>query len=56
MEANRLISLAVTLTVANFIYQLATQQQWLVATERSYFQAGALFIAWLNMRWLNPLP
>lgn len=52
----RLATLAIVLTVANFGYQLATQQQWMVACERSYFQAAALLIAWLNLKVLNPLP
>lgn len=42
------------LAVGNFSYQLATTGDWYVATERSFFQAIALFVAWVT-GWMQRL-
>jgi len=49
MTGKRVFLLATALAASNFIYQLLTGNADLsVATERSYFQAVALALAWLN--------
>jgi hypothetical protein len=52
MSATALIALAVCLSAGNVVYQAATDQQWMVAFERSYFQCAALFAVAL-VQWLS---
>ena len=39
-----------TLMVCNYAWQVITGQAWGTAAERSFFQAVALFAAWLATR------
>lgn len=46
-----LFTLAVSLTVSNFLWQIITRDHdWGTAVERSYFQACALLIAWMALK------
>ena len=47
--AARFAGLAALLALGNFVYQWMTGHNWLIATERSYFQAAALFVAWYSL-------
>ena len=40
------IALILGLVLGNFLWQALTQQNYIVATERSYFQAVAVLLAW----------
>jgi hypothetical protein len=42
-----LLGLLVGLTAGNFAYQLFTAQDWITATERSFFQFMALLAVWI---------
>jgi hypothetical protein len=44
------ILVAVALSVGNFAFQIFGNGDWLLAAERSYFQAFALFMLWLGLR------
>jgi hypothetical protein len=41
-------SLAIAMAIANFLWQAAPSQDWKAAFERSYFQAAAVLIVWIN--------
>jgi hypothetical protein len=48
----KFILLAVSLSAANLIYQAVGAHNWAIASERSFFQATAVFITWLSL-WLD---
>lgn len=44
----KLFTLGAALVIGNFLWQLmGSEPNWTIAAERSYFQAVALFAAWL---------
>ena len=43
----KLFMLWLGLTIGNFIWVLLTTREWLIAFERSYFQAAALITAYI---------
>jgi hypothetical protein len=45
-----LVNVGVGLISGNFIYQFFTDGNWLLATDRSFFQFIALLCAWLATR------
>jgi len=48
-STRRIISVAVGITIANYLYQgLSGGLHWEVAAERSYFQVAALGCLWLS--------
>lgn len=47
---HRLVIVALGVIPANFVYQALAGSHWDVAIDRSWFQATALFIAWLSLR------
>lgn len=42
--------IGVALGISNFGYQFFGTQDWSCATERTYFQASALLVAWIFSR------
>lgn len=47
MKLRHAILLVLGLCVGHFIYQAMAAHRWDVAVERSFFQAAAIYLAWL---------
>lgn len=47
------VSVLIAIVFGNLIYQFATERDWLVAFERSYFQALAVFCCFVNRELLQ---
>ena len=47
MSLTRLFIIGASLAAGNFFYQALAGEQWGVATERTFFEANALFLVWL---------
>lgn len=43
----RLIGIGCGLAAANYLYQAWSDGDWIIATERSFFQATAIFAVWV---------
>lgn len=55
MLLRKLVILALCLTLGNFLYELIPgQHHWVAAVEHSFFQAWALFAAWLVLKPRQP--
>lgn len=41
------LAIWIGLTIGNVLYQVFASHNWMQATERSFFQGGAIFACWL---------